>query len=403
MKRFSTWLRERQPGLERELRQADADYRGAKVDQRDATGQVVQVALSQARGNSRLNAKDKVSNLGNLLQKLVTLYWSDVCGPVYTALGGDAARRAMSVEWDMLLHAPGSAKMANIDSFIAAVDEFARKFRLRKGDFVLWENYALGDPGASDDAFIPQIGKGFSDSYDYAEQPHLPFAGEIKVEDQSKVDFEHGAPGSAWIGLLTISQRTGGGPHMLYLVPALHMEKHLSMPHLEGVKPVEQWGASGHHEALFRCIAENRINTRTWHRTEYTPEPGKGLRDIKECSYVGCVLGFAMVRAYNAIGHQWAFISGTLQPTGTGDWTKQGELYVMKKKGDDFSLPKSWALAIWKSTKDLSGNITLPRGRLKLPTAMASAAAPPPQPKAPPPPPPGGRRAPPLSTPSSRP
>jgi hypothetical protein len=385
MKRFSTWLasnKEKYSALQldlgRKIEEADAVYNRSMVKQPDPTAQggYKMVPLKQARGAARLDAKATVKNLGDLLQEAIVRYWAEVAAPVYANLGSLAAQRAMSIEWDKLLHAPGGLK--SIQGYIAQLDEFAKKFSLKKGNVELWEEYALQNPAAADDAFIPEIGKGFSDSYNKPEVDWLPYAGEIQVEAKSIKDFTQGAPGSAWIGLLVLGQRTGGGPHLLYLIPALHMEKHLSLPHAPGADPVEQWGASGHHESITRCIQEGRIDTSKWHKTEYNLD---GKVKLGDASAMGCVMGFAMVKAYNAIGHQWAFTSGTLNPTGTGKWEADAKgIFRMTIPGDQWCIPKSWAVAIWKSTKDFAGNINLSRGDF---VNKKAAQAPPPPPKPP--------------------
>jgi len=383
VKRFSTWLVSAKPKysalrteLDNKLQTADAVYRGASVQQLDPrTNQMVTVPLAQARGGARLDAKDKVKNLGDLLQTAIVAYWAEVVGPTYEKLGSLAAQQALSIEWDKLLHA--GARVADIKGFIKELDEFAKHYSLKKGPDQLWEVYPLSTPqaGGEGDAFIPEIGKGFTDSYKKPEREYLPFRGPIKVEPASASDFEKGAPGSAWIGLLTISERTGGGPHELFLIPALHMEKHLSLPHNGDVDPVEQWGASGHHESLVCCIGQGRIKTDKWHRTKYNPD-GK-MKDIKNCTWIGCVMGFAMVKAYNAIGHQWAFTSGTLQPTATAKYKLGADnLYDIEVKGDEWNIPGSWAEGIWRATKDMKGNIDIRIGGFKDPTAKPAKPIP---------------------------
>jgi len=356
MKRFSTWLTSNKDkysalrdDLGKKVQEADAVYTGTMVRQPDpsASGGYKLVPLKQARGATRLDAKIKVKNLGDLLQDALVRYWAEVGAPVYANLGSTAAQRAMSIEWDQLLHAPG---FSGLEAYIAKLDEFAKHFSLKKGNVALWEEFPLQNPAAAEDAFIPEIGKGFNDSYNKPEVSFLPYAGDIQVETKSIKDFEEGTGGSGWIGLLVLGQRTGGGPHLLYLIPALHMEKHLSLPHAPGADPVEQWGASGHHEAITRCIQQGRIDTRKWHKTEYNRD---GKVQLGDASAMGCVMGFAMVKAYNAIGHQWAFTSGTLNPTGTGKWEADASgVFRMTVPGDQWCIPKSWAVAIWKSTKN---------------------------------------------------
>lgn len=386
MKRFSTWLTSNKDkysalriGLGEQIHNAEGLYNGTMVMQPDpsAPNGFRPVPLKQARGAARLNAVEKVENLGNLLQKAVVLYWAEVCAPVYAQLGSEAAQRAMSIEWDQLLHAPG---MSNNNVWIAKIDEFAKHFSLKKGQMNLWEESPMQNPAESEEGFIPEIGKGFTDGYNKPEQTFLPYVGTMQLEELSAKEFNEGAPGSAWIGLLTVGYRTGGGPHMLYLVPALHMEKHLSLPHAPTHDPVPQWGASGHHEALARCILTGRINTTKWHKTQNNPD---GQVKPGEASSIGCVMGFAMVKAYNAVGHQWAFTSGTLNPTGTGKWEADASgMFHMTVKGDEWCIPKSWALEVWKHTRDLTGNIRIGRRAV----VVSQAKAPPP----PPPPPVGG-------------
>jgi len=385
MKRFSTWLTSNKDkysalrdNLGKKIQEADAVYSGTMVKQLDpsAPGGYKMVPLKQARGATRLDAKTKVKNLGDLLQEALVLYWAEVAAPVYANLGSKDAQRAMSIEWDMLLHAPG---LSGLEAYIAKLDAFAKEFSLKKHNVALWEEFPLKNPWDAEDAFIPEIGKGFSDSYDKPEVDYLPYSGVIQVEPKSIKDFQDGTPGSAWIGLLVLGQRTGGGPHLLYLIPALHMEKHLSLPHSPGVDPVEQWGASGHHESITRCIQQGRIDTRQWHKTEYNLD---GKVQLGDASAMGCVMGFAMVKAYNAIGHQWAFTSGTLNPTATAKWEADARgVFRITVKGDPWCIPKSWAVAIWQSTKELAGNIKLSAGRFR---ANTEVKPPPPPPPAPP-------------------
>lgn len=372
MKRFSTWLLSGKPkysALANELgakldAAADAYY-GKTVEQ-----QGKQVALHLARGAARGQAKDLVMNLGNLLQQALVAYYAEVVRITYQRLDSDAAKLALSVEWDMLLHQPGTAKLSNLKSYIDSIDEFAKRFQIKKGITVLWDEFPYESPNHSDIGFIPEIGCGFSDSWD--KKVHAPSLGEpgiVELENKSEIEFNLGSPGSAWIGLLAIAKRTGLPRSMIYLIPALHMEKHLSMPHVaDGVSvPVEQWCASGHQEATFRVIQEGRLPTTGWHKTIYNPQ-GK-LNDPKDATYCGCVMGFAMVKAYNAIGHQWAFTSATLNPPATDEWVpRAGDgLLVGQGKGDAFYIPTSWARAIWNATKDLKGNIFIHPGRRVVP------------------------------------
>ena len=385
MKRFSTWLTSNKDkysalrdDLGRKISEADAIYSGTMVRQPDpaAADGYTLVPLKQARGAIRLDAKDKVKNLGDLLQEALVRYWAEVAAPVYANLGSTAAQRAMSIEWDKLLHAPG---FSGLPAYIAKLDEFAKSFSPKKGNVQLWEEFPLQNPAVAEDAFIPEIGKGFNDAYDKPEVTYLPYSGDIEVEAQSIKDFNEGTGGSGWIGLLVLGQRTGGGPHRLYLIPALHMEKHLSLPHAPGADPVEQWGASGHHEAITRCIQQGRIDTSKWHKTEFNLD---GKVKLGDASSMGCVMGFAMVKAYNAIGHQWAFTSGTLNPTGTAKWEADAKgVFRITVKGDPWCIPRSWAVAIWKSTKDLAGNIKLGAGGF---TAKPVITPPPAAPKGPP-------------------
>jgi hypothetical protein len=140
------------------------------------------------------------------------------------------------------------------------------------------------------------------------------------------------------------------------------MEKHITATHdyhdREYSEPVPQWAASGHQESLVRCIRQGRISTAGW--IDPSGQPWKG--DPESASGAGCVMGFAMKRTYDCIGHQWAFMSMTLNPT----------IF------DGGAIPKEWATVIWEATKDLMGNIQVLQGAVKLPVVERFAPPPPP-------------------------
>lgn len=388
MKRFSTWLvssKEKYSALRKELdpklRSAAHNYYTGTVPDPKNPGQ--QIPLYKARGNTRLAAESLVKDLGNLLQEALVAYFSEVVKLTYGQLRSGAARKALSIEWDLLLHMPGKAKLANLEVFIASIDEFAKNYSMKKGQITEWEEKLLKTPDESEDGFIPEIGCGYTDAYSKGpEAPWLGDPGTVVLEDLSRERFEKGSPGAAWVGVLLNGKRAGLDKSIVYLVPAMHMEKHLSLPHNEaiGAKPVAQWGAAGHHMAATRLITEKRIPIDDWHRTEYTPK-GK-LEDVKDASWVGVMMGFAIVKAYNAIGHQWAFISGTLNKPGTDNWTakEEGGLLYPENKGDGFLMPKRWAVAVWKATKDLEDNVYVSPGRLYRHWVQPLAAPPPPPP-----------------------
>lgn len=394
MKRFSTWLlssKEKYSALTNELDKklrgaADQYYSGKVPDPADPTKLV---PLHLARGAARLTAVDLVSNLGNLLQQSLVAYFNEVVKRTYDQLGSASAKKALSIEWDLLLHMPGRQKLSNLKSFIDSVDEFAKHYSMKSGRVTEWEEKLLVTPGPNgEDGFLPEIGCGYTDAYNKGpEAPWLGDPGEILLEHKSRQEFQEGHPGTAWVGVVVQGRRAGLPRSLAYLIPALHMEKHLSMPHgaySSGSTPVEQWGASGHHEATVRLVAERRILTDAWHKTRYNPA---GKTEPGEASSCGVLLGFAMVKAYNAIGHQWAFISNTLNLRGTDDWRPGADgLLVEQNKGDAFYMPARWAVAVWKATRDLENNVYMNPGRFVRSWEAPVVSKPPPKPPAFPPP-----------------
>lgn len=410
MKRFSTWLVSEKntkysalsKQLNENIRTAAKSYYTSTVPAPTPGDPNRRLPLHLARGKARLTAETLVRDLGNLLQDALVTYWTEVVKPNYDVMP-PAAKKALSIEWDMLLHAPGKQKLADLKSFIDAIDKFSKHYLMKKSfrgaQLTIWEGKTIVTPEESKDGFIPEIGSGYTDAYSRGpDQPHLGEPGEVVLEAESRERFEKGSPGAAWVGVLVNRHRAGIPKCVAYLVPALHMEKHLSLPHGDaiGVKPVEQWGAAGHHEATVRLISQRRIVTDNWHRTEYNPD-GK-LKNANEGSYCGVLMGFAIVKAYNAIGHQWAFISGTLNKTGTDNWVKGDDgLYRAMREGNDFLMPKKWAVAVWKATNNLEGNIYVAPGKFVrhwLAPVEAQAIVPPP-PRLPRP----SRDQPPMTTP----
>lgn len=371
MKRFSTWLMSSNPKYS-----ALSNQLYSKLD--DASSEYFSKEIHKLRANQRKSNTELIMTIGNLLQEALVQYFSEVVQLTYCRLDSEAAKRALSVEWDKLLHSIGPAKVTSLDAYIKAIDNFSKMFSLKKGIVHLWEEYPY-QSALHENGFIPEIGCGFSDSWDKkVNAPWLGDPGTLVLENLSQKEFELGSPGTAWIGILAIAKRCGIPNSMVYLVPALHMEKHLSLPHqAEGVSvPVEQWAASGHNEAAVRLVIEGRLKTDKWQKTINNPE-GK-LKDPKDVVWCGCLMGFAMVKAYNAIGHQWAFTSGTLNPGGTDDWQPSPEqkgLLVGKGKGDSFCIPTEWARAIWKATKDLYGNISMLPGKVTLPGKVEEVKA----------------------------
>lgn len=359
MKSFSHWL-ETKPGLRQQIQDAIATYQ-----------QPLGGALGRARGGQRQPFTVIIQTLGDLWQRALFAYKAEVVNRTYERLKSEAAQRALTVEWDRLLHANSYLSFQNLEQMTEDLDRFAKRYRCKEGEFVLWDEFTMTSP-EDGDGFIPIIGEGFSKSYKMVQDTCIPYSGPTVLEPKSRQEFEQGSPGSAWIGLLSVRARTGLPQNVAFLVPALHMEKHVTAPHeAPGIsKPVEQWASSGHQEGVVRLITEGRLNlgqagyqprTATMHRLDSPPRI-----DPREAAGTGAIMGFAMVKAYDAVGHQWAFTSMTCNVSAAGG----------------MQLPTDWAVGIWSVTKDLAGNIRFAPGAPNRPWVK-----PQPMPTPPPPPP----------------
>jgi hypothetical protein len=346
MKSFSHWLAQRHPELGNDLAKAI-----------DAYNQVFAPG-SNPRGNVRALNEGTLRNLANTWQKALFTYKAEVVDLTYARLDAVAARTALTVEWDRLLHNNGKLTFSNLDSMKRNIDEFSKQFRLKKGTMAMWEDVPMASPDTSSDGFIPIIGEGFSTSYTMDVPDCIRYSGTTEVEAASRKEFERGMPGSAWIGLLVIAERTGLPNNMIFLLPASHMEKHVTAPHKHEQRglstPIPQFASAGHQGGVVMLIKQRRMHLGTCNRCLPlgTAEP-----DPTTAAGYGCIMGFAMVKAYDAVGHQWAFTSQTCNVSATGIWENPaGEVNRLRTNGG-MQLPTDWAVAIWRATRDFKGMI----------------------------------------------
>ena len=218
-----------------------------------------------------------------------------------------------------------------------------------------------------------------------AGKPNGPVApkSRMRVHDESRRMFEAGAPGSAWTGICQMGHRSGIDSDIVYLVPNAAVGSHLGFEHnhatRQEIKPGEH-GLQGNTSHSHACgMIEMRMGGF---------EVGGGLwntrppTDWVDAQSAGMLWGFSVVRAFNSLGHLYAWTSVSTNRFGgskyyADDGSKdasptQDEFAAMKlseqrrwRKGDkyytgvsvyggDTDVALDWAISIWKATKDLA-------------------------------------------------
>lgn len=211
--------------------------------------------------------------------------------------------------------------------------------------------------------------------------------GRFRVHEMSRRLFEAGTPGSAWTGICQMGRRCNQPDDVIYLVPNAAVGSHLGFDHSREtkaeVKPGEHGfkGETSHHYAC--VMIETRmggfeIDPAHWN--------GRAKQEWTDPQTSGIFWGFSIVRAFNILGHLYAWTSvstnrfgssvfyhdlGEADPTLTQDQymalsvgqRKQAtqakrfgqgiELGIKRYVGDN-DVAVDWACAIWQATKDLA-------------------------------------------------
>jgi hypothetical protein len=209
---------------------------------------------------------------------------------------------------------------------------------------------------------------------------------EIRVHDASKRLFQRGADGSAWSGICQMGARCNRGYDLVYLVPNEAVGSHLGFIHNHETRQTIPPGEHGHKGETSHHYACYQIE-HTWGFDISDGEwNGYAMDDWFDPQSSGIFWGFSMLKAFNCLGHLYAWTSVSTNRFGSsifyrdlnetdptlsrnqfdalspmekmraqkeGRFGKGVEL-GMKVYGGETDVAKDWAYHIWKATKDLT-------------------------------------------------
>jgi len=209
---------------------------------------------------------------------------------------------------------------------------------------------------------------------------------QIFVHEGSRRLFQRGAPGTAWSGICQMGARSNRPYDLVYLVPNESVGSHLGFVHNHETRSTIRPGEHGHQGETSHHYACFQIE-RTW-GFDIDPNEwnGRPRTDWFDPQASGIFWGFSMIKAFNCLGHLYAWTSVSTNrfgsalyyrdlnepdPTLSADQfealTAGEKIRAVKERrfgqGIDLGIKQSdgssdvaldWAYHIWRATKDLT-------------------------------------------------
>lgn len=312
LERYSDWIRKTQPleGLGVQVPVAPTGPKGSRPEL--SPGWQTGMAHPAAE-------RAMVRSLGAWIERVVMPYRQQLTAP---------AQMAVDKELLILMHL---GKGKSYDDLVKAADGMCDRVNadaLVGGDLIRpsdlkrrFPELFPGGMGLRLDRMAPPAG-GFAAAQQPVDAMHLfgrcagkavgpvPPCNAMRVHAKSALLFKLGAAGSAWTGICQMGRRSGRDEDIVYLVPNASVGSHMGFEHTpetkRDVKPGEH-GLGGETSHSYACV---RIRD-SMGGFEIAPDQwnGRPFTDWFDPQSSGALWGFSMVKAFNILGHLYAWTS----------------------------------------------------------------------------------------------